>query len=108
MSPLDTQGVNASPPPLAGSSPAGASALADPSPAPRTVRPAVPTPSLKPTEFITWVKFDRPKFALGEILVGSLAFVGMAFVLAVAIGILLGHFKSKRRGTTGTTGLGLR
>ena len=63
---------------------------------------------MKPTEVITWVKFDRPKLALGEIVVGSIALAGAVVLVSVAAGIVLGHFRSKRTGTHGAGGFGLR
>ena len=63
---------------------------------------------MKPTEVITWVKFDRPKLALGEIVVGSIALAGAVVLVSVAAGTVLGHFRSKRTGTHGAGGLGLR
>ena len=75
---------------------------------PQPTRAPVPTPSLKPGEFITWIKLDRPRFALGEILVSSLTIVGVVMVIAVAAGLVLGHLKSKRKDAHGTRGLDLR
>lgn len=74
----------------------------------RLTRAPVPTPSLKPGEFITWIKLDRPRFALGEILVSSFTIVGVVIAIAVAAGLILGHLKSKRKGAHGTRGLDLR
>ena len=71
-------------------------------------RIAVPTPSLKPGEVITWIKFERPRLPIGEILASSFTMVGLVILIAVTIGMFLGHLKSKRSGTHGTGGLGLR
>lgn len=71
-------------------------------------RVPVPTPSLKPGEVITWVKLDRPRFAIGEIIVSSFTIVGVLVLAAVAIGVVLGHLRSKRAGAHGTFGLRLR
>jgi hypothetical protein len=68
----------------------------------------VPTPSLKPGETITWIKLERPRFALGEILVSSFTIVGVVIVIAVSAGLILGHLKSKRTRAHGSGGLGLR
>jgi len=57
---------------------------------------------------ITWVKFDRPRLALGEIVVGSFALAGLVLVISMGAGIILGHFRSKRAGTHGTQSLHLR
>lgn len=82
--------------------------VAAPAPVPaRSARPAVATPSLKPTEVITWVKLDRPRLALGEIVVGSFALAGLVLALSMAAGIVLGHFRSKRPGAPGTQFLNL-
>lgn len=97
--------------PLSGASatPAAPAATAAPSaPAARNSFSAIPRPSLKPGEVITWVKLDRPKLALGEIIVGSFALAGLVMLLSMAAGIVLGHFRSKRAGAHGTQGLGLR
>jgi hypothetical protein len=83
-----------------------ASALpAAPAPSPRA---AVATPSLKPTEVITWVKLDRPRLALGEIVLGSFALAGLVLGVSMAAGVILGHFRSKRSGAPGTQSLDLR
>jgi len=102
--------VSASPAPLASPSPA-ASAVAAPaaSPSPRgNAFSAIPRPSLKPTEVITWVKLDRPRLALGEIVVGSFALAGLVLLISMGVGLVLGHFRSKQSGTHGTGGLRLR
>ena len=102
--------VTASPAPLASPSPA-ASAVAAPaaSPSPRgNAFSAIPRPSLKPSEVITWVKLDRPRLALGEIIVGSFALAGLVLLISVGAGVLLGHFRSKRTDTHGAGGLRLR
>ena len=79
------------------------------SPAPsKAAHSAIPLPSLKPGEVITWVKLDRPRFAIGEIIVNSFTIVGLIILMAVGAGMLLGHLRSKRGGTHGTGGLGLR
>ena len=70
-------------------------------------RPAVPLPSLKSTEVITWVRFDRPRLALGEIVVGSFALAGLVLLISMGAGVVLGHFRSKRD-THGAQGLNLR
>lgn len=84
-----------------------APAAASPSPA-RNSFAAIPRPSLRPGEVITWVKLDRPKFALGEIIAGSFALAGLVMLLSMAAGLVLGYFRSKRSGAHGTQGLGLR
>ena len=71
-------------------------------------RAPVPTPSLKPGEVITWIKLERPRFALGEILVSSFTIVGVVIAIAVTAGLILGHFKSKRKDAHGTGGLSLK
>jgi hypothetical protein len=84
---------------------------ASPSPEAASARPTrvpVPTPSLKPGEFITWIKLERPRFAIGEIVVNSFVIVGVIVAIAVTAGLVLGHLRSKRTGTHGTGGLGLR
>jgi len=63
---------------------------------------------MKPTEVITWVKFERPKLALGEIVVGSFALAGVIVLISLVVGVILGHFRSKHTGTHGAGGLGLR
>ena len=63
---------------------------------------------MKPSEVITWVKFERPKLALGEIVVGSFALAGVMVVISMVAGIVLGHFRSKRTQTHGAGGLDLR
>lgn len=68
----------------------------------------MPTPSLKPGETITWIKLERPRFALGDILVSSLNIVVLVIVIAVSAGLILGHFKSKRAASHGAGRLGLR
>lgn len=72
------------------------------------MRPPTTLPSMKPTEVITWVKLDRPKLALGEIVVGSFALAGVMVLVSMVVGVVLGHFKSKRSGLHGAGGLGLR
>jgi len=57
---------------------------------------------------ITWVKLDRPKLALGEIVIGSFALAGVVLLVSMAAGVVLGHFRSKRLTAHGTQGLGLR
>jgi hypothetical protein len=54
------------------------------------------------------VKLDRPRFAIGEIIVSSFTIVGVLVLAAVAIGVVLGHLRSKRAGAHGTFGLRLR
>lgn len=68
----------------------------------------MPLPSLKPGEVITWIKIEPPRFPLGDIVVNSFAFVGLAILIAVMIGVFLGHLRSGKTGTHGTGGLGLR
>ncbi|MEO5760686.1 MAG: hypothetical protein ABIR28_00090 [Vicinamibacteria bacterium] len=70
----------------------------------------IPTPSLKPGETITWVRLERPKFALGSVLVSSFAIIGLVIALAISIGLVIGHFRSRGRRETvhGAGGLGLR
>ena len=68
----------------------------------------MPLPSLKPGEVITWIRIERPSLPLGEILVGSIALVGLIVLIAVSIGVLLGHLKSKSTDAHGRGGLGLR
>lgn len=102
-----------SPAPSAVPGPTAGEAAPRPSPVPSpsasgAARAAVPLPSMKPTEVITWIKFDRPKLALGEIVVGSFALAGAVVLVSMVVGIVLGHFRSKRTGTHGAGGLGLR
>jgi hypothetical protein len=87
--------------------PVASAAVASPSPA-RNSFAAIPRPSLKPGEVITWVKLDRPKLALGEIVVGSFALAGVVLLVSMAAGVVLGHFRSKRLTAHGTQRLGLR
>lgn len=65
---------------------------------------------MKPGEVITWIKFDRPKLALGEIVVGSFALAGVLVLISMVAGIVLGHFRSKRADghTHGAGGLRLK
>ena len=101
--------VTATPVPGTSATPMAAAATPVPSPARgRNAFSAIPRPSLKPGEVITWVKMDRPKLALGEIIVGSFALAGLVMLLSMAAGVALGHFRSKRGGAPGTQGLGLR
>lgn len=86
---------------------ANAAVATSPSPA-RNSFAAIPRPSLKPGEVITWVKLDRPKLALGEIVVGSFALAGLVMVVSMVVGLVLGHFRSKRLTAHGTLSLGLR
>lgn len=97
----------ASPGPVPGVSPAPA---ASPLPAAsaRPTRKPVPLPSLKPGEVITWVKLDRPRFAIGEIVVGSFAIAGAVALAALVIGLALGQWRSRHRGAHGAGGLKLR
>jgi hypothetical protein len=100
--------VSATPVPGVSVTPAASPAApASPSPA-RSGYAAIPKPSLKPGEVITWVKLARPRLALGEILVGSFALAGLVLVVSMVAGVILGHFRSKRTNTHGTQGLGLR
>ena len=62
---------------------------------------------LKPGETVTWIKVDRPRFPISEILASALSIAGIAALFSIALGILIGHFKARRR-EQGTTGLGLR
>lgn len=97
----------ASPGPLPGVSPAaGASPL--PAASARPTRTPVPLPSLKPGEVITWVKLDRPRFAIGEIIVGSFAIAGAVALAALVIGVALGQWRSRHRSAHGAGGLKLR
>jgi hypothetical protein len=101
----------ASTPPPVTSPVASPAASPAPSPATDTARghAAIPLPSLKATETITWVKLDRPRFAIGEIIVSSFTIVGIIILVAVGIGMVLGQIRSKgRAGTHGTGGLDLR
>ncbi len=84
-----------------------ATAVASPSPA-RNSFAAIPRPSLKPGEVITWVKLERPRLALGEIVIGSFALAGVVLLVSMAAGVVLGHFRSKRLTAHGTQSLGLR
>ncbi len=54
---------------------------------------------MKPGEVITWIKLDRPKLALGEIVVGSFALAGVLVLISMVAGIVLGHFRSRRTDT---------
>jgi len=102
--------VTATPLPVASPS-ASASVATVPiaSPSPRGgAFAAIPRPSLKPSEVITWVKLDRPRLALGEIVVGSFALAGLVLVISMGVGLVLGLFRSKQTGTHGTGGLRLR
>ena len=98
--------VTATPVPGASATPA-ATAVPSPSPA-RNSFSAIPRPSMKPGEVITWVKLDRPKLALGEIVVGSFALAGVVMLVSMAAGVVLGHFRSKRLSAHGTQSLHLR
>ncbi len=101
--------VTATPVPGASATPAATAATAVPSPSPaRNSVSAIPRPSMKPGEVITWVKLDRPKLALGEIVVGSFALAGLVMLVSMAAGLVLGHFRSKRLSTHGTQSLHLR
>lgn len=102
---MDPQ-VTATPGPSASATPAADAVAAAPSA--RNSFSAIPRPSLKPGEVITWVKLDRPKLALGEIIVGSFALAGVVMLVSMAAGVVLGHFRSKRAGAHGTQSLGLR
>jgi hypothetical protein len=96
------------PRPVATTTPAASPAA---SPAQGTARghAAIPLPSLKATETITWVKLDRPRFAIGEIIISSFTIVGIILLVAVGVGMVLGQIRSKgRAGTHGTGGLDLR
>jgi len=63
---------------------------------------------MKPSEVITWVKLDRPKLALGEIVVGSFALAGLVMLVSMAAGVVLRHVRSKRLSAHGTQSLHLR
>lgn len=65
---------------------------------------------LKQGEVITWIRVERPRLELGQILVGSLVLVSLTVAAAIFFGILLGHLRSKRSGghTHGAGGLDLR
>lgn len=104
----------AAPTPLTSPSPETA-ATASPAPASPTpaaslgsIHAAIPTPSLKPSEVITWIKLDRPRLELGQILVGSFVVVTLTLLVAVAVGIILGHWRARTTDTHGTRGLNLR
>jgi hypothetical protein len=73
----------------------------------RPTRTPVPTPVLKPGEVITWIRLERPRLPLGEILASSFAIIGLVILAAVSIGLVLGYFKSRGTGPSGT-GLHLR
>ena len=62
---------------------------------------------LKPGEFITWIRLERPRLPIGEIIASSFAIVGLVVVAAVSIGLVLGYFKSRTSGPS-ETGLRLR
>ncbi len=100
--------------PLAGSSPGPlqdrieANGPATPGAALERATAPIPTPSLKPGEVITWLRIERPRLELGQILVGSFVLVGLTMAIAVSVGILLGHLKSKSTNTHGAGGLNLR
>lgn len=93
--------------PVAGVSPAPAASPLPAASASPAHRP-VPLPSLKPGEVITWVKLDRPRFAIGEIIVGSFAIAGAVALAALVIGVALGQWRSRHRGAHGAGGLKLR
>jgi hypothetical protein len=57
---------------------------------------------------ITWVKLERPRLALGEIVIGSFALAGVVLLVSSAAGVVLGHFRSKRLTAHGTQSLGRR
>jgi|JI10StandDraft_1071094.scaffolds.fasta_scaffold47990_2 hypothetical protein len=97
--PVASPGVGASPLP-------GVSSMAAPSP--RPTRKPVPLPSLEPGEVITWVKLDRPRFAIGEIVVGSFAIAGAVALAALVIGLVIGQWRSRHRSAHGAGGLKLR
>ena len=78
------------------------------SPSPGNAFSAIPRPSMKPGEVITWVKLDRPRLALGEIVVGSFALAGVVMLVSMVAGVVLGHFRSKRLTAHGTQSLHLR
>ena len=84
-----------------------ASPSGPPVPAPVSA-PPVPTPSLKPGEAITWIKIERPRLELGQVLVGSFVLVGLTMALALSLGILLGQLRGRGQKTHGTGGLDLR
>lgn len=75
---------------------------ASPTPSP------IPLPSLKPGEVITWIRIEPFKFPLGQIVFSSLAGVGLAILLALSIGIFLGHLKSRKTDGQNSGGLDLR
>lgn len=99
MSPSPTPSPIPQPTAGAGSAPAVAT--------PGSARAPVPMPSLKPGEVITWIKLERPRLPLGEIIASSFALVGLVLLLALGIGVCLGYLKSKRT-AAGAGGLGLR
>lgn len=95
--------------PVPGPAPGAEQSLVlSPTPLPRATRVAVPTPSLKPGEVITWIKLDTPRFPIGQIIISSLMIVGVAFLFSLSVGLVLGYLRSKRTGTHGTRGLDLR
>ena len=98
----------ATPVPGVSATPAKDAAAPSPSPSPGHAFSAIPRPSLKPGEVITWVKLDRPKLALGEIVVGSFALAGVVMLVSMVLGVVLGHFRSKRLTAHGTQSLHLR
>lgn len=106
---MNPQVTAATPVPGASATPAESAASAVPGPSPaRNSFSAIPRPSMKPGEVITWVKLDRPKLALGEIVVGSFALAGVVMAVSMVAGVVLGHFRSKRLTAHGTQSLHLR
>jgi hypothetical protein len=101
QTPASTPGPAPSPQPVSGGGEAAAAA-------PGLAQAPVPTPSLKPGEVITWIKIERPRLELGQVLVGSFVLVGITMAIAVSLGILLGQFRSRGEKTHGTGGLDLR
>ena len=93
--------TTATPAPLAAPYPSAAA------PGPAPTRSPVPTPILKPGETITWIRVDRLRFPLGEIIFTSVTFAGLAFLAAIAVGIFIGYLKGRQREHR-PPGLGLR
>ncbi len=103
----------AAPTPVAASAtptitPLATAGIGNPAAAPPPGRAPIPTPSLKPGEVITWIRIERPRLELGQILVGSFVLVGLILGFAVLAGVLLGHLRSKNTTVHGAGGLDLR
>lgn len=65
-------------------------------------------PVLRPGETVTWVKVERPRLALGQIVVGSFAIVGVLALLAIGVGIAIGQIRSRRAAEAQSARLDLR